>query len=1098
VIENVTVLFTDLVGSTEVASTLTPEAGDGLLLRHMTMLRDAVESCGGTEVKSTGDGLMVVFHAASAALECAVLMQQEVARDNLRTDQPLGLRIGLSTGEAMQESGDYYGDAVVEAARLCARANAGQILVADLVRANAGRRSQHTFGPLGQIELKGFPTPVDVRELLWQPLDRGAGLVSLPSRVTHRPAVGIIGRDHELGLLGDAVKRVASGSGNEVVLVAGEPGEGKSTLVSEIARRAHDGGATIILGRCDEEVGSPYGPFKEAVGHLVSHVEKRLLRAHVGEHGPVLARLVPTLGQRVVDLPDTRSSEADSERYLLFAAVVGLLDAVSDDHPLILIVEDLHWADAPTLHLLRYVVSSSRSSRLLLLGTYRDAELSSAHPLMATLAALRREPNVTFVPLKGFDPAAVVAFMESAAGHELDGDSVALAHAVYLETDGNPFFVTEVLRHLSETGAIVQDRSGRWAAASGSEPISLPQSVRQVIGARVGHVGQTAAKALFVAAVVGREFDLGLLAMVTGMGEEELLEVLDRAYGASLAREVPGPAGRYAFQHALIQHTIYEDLGPTKRTRLHHEVAEALERLCGDNTRSRAGELARHYLLGARETDVDKVILYARQAGRDALAALAPEDALRHFAQALDFLGRSRSADPRIRIDLLTDLGTAQLQSGIPEFRSTLLDAALEARRLGDADRLVAAALANNRGFHSDLGAVDADRVEVLEAALVAIPEVDSAERARLLATLCCELTFGPLERRMRLAAEAKAMARRLADWETFGAVCNLCGVALRIPFLLDVQFSDAKEALARVDEARDPVGLFWIANQLVIEATRAGQFALATESLATMKSIADKVRQPMLVWTALFSEAAQALLTGDAGRSEQLATEAFEVGSAAGQPDAFSNYGTQLIGIRAIQGTTGELVELVADVAARHPDVPTFRSVLASCYLDTGDENEAGRLFEGASAEGFQLPMDTTWLDGIVVCARIAIELRRADAAVQLIPMLEPFEGQVAYQGLTANPPVATFLGGLLSLVGRQDEAATKLEQGSKLCGRGGMRYASAYNELLRGRLLLEGRSEIQAEQAREALEKARSAAEAGGYALLERRAAAELSKLT
>src|SRR5262249_40127556 len=154
------------------------------------------------------------------------------------------------------------------------------------------------------------------------------------------------------------------------------------------------------------------------------------------------------------DLPVSRSSEADSERYLLFAAVVGMLDAVSADRPLVLIVEDLHWADAPTLHLLRYVVTSSRSSRLLLLGTYRDAELSTAHPLTATLAALRREPNVSFVALKGFDHAAVVAFMESAAGHELDDDGVALADAVYRETDGNPFFVSEVLRHLSETGAI--------------------------------------------------------------------------------------------------------------------------------------------------------------------------------------------------------------------------------------------------------------------------------------------------------------------------------------------------------------------------------------------------------------------------------------------------------------------------------------------------------------------------------------------------------------------------------------------------------------------------------------------------------------------
>ncbi len=1094
-IENVTVLFTDLVGSTEIASALTPEAADALWLRHLSTLRDAVDSCGGTEVKSTGDGLMVVFHAASAALACAVAMQQAVARDNLTAEQPLGLRIGLSTGEAKRESEDYYGDAVVEAARLCAEANAGQILVADLVRANAGRRAQHNFGPLGQMKLKGFPALLDVRELLWQPLDPEAVEVPLPSRLAHRPGVGLIGRDEELVQLGDALKRVASGSGNEVVLVAGEPGEGKSTLVSEVARRAHEDGAVIALGRCDEEVGPPYGPLKEAIGHLVSHIDRRLLRAHVGEHGALLDRLVPALRGRLVDLPDNASADADNERFLLFAAVVGLLDAVATDRPLVLIVEDLHWADAPTLHLLRYVVSSSASCRILVLGTYRDAELSSTHPLTATLASLRREPSVSFISLKGLDHSLVVAFMESAAGHELDDDGVALATAVYRETDGNPFFVSEVLRHLSEIGTIVQDRSGRWTSA-GSELVALPQSVRQVISARVGRIGETASKALSVAAVIGRDFDLDLLAEASGIDEAELLELLDRANGASLVGEDAGRSGRFSFRHALIQHTIYDDLGTTKRSRLHRDVAEALERYCGSDTRKRAAELARHFLLGARQSDLGKVIAYARQAGGEALAALAPEEALRHLEQALDLLGREGSDDPTLRIDLLTDLGTAQLQSGIPEFRSTLLEAAREASRLDDAPRLVAAALANNRGFHSELGAIDADRVELLEAALDATPEADSPERARLLATLCCELTFAPLDRRVRLASEAKAMARRLADRETLAVVCNLCGVALRIPSLLDVQFSDAREARALVDEARDPVGLFWIANQVVIEATRAGQFELATANLATMRALADKVRQPMLVWTALFSEAAQALLHGDADDSERLATEAFEVGSAAGQPDAFSNFGTQLMGIRAIQGRTGELVELVADLVTRHPEVPTFRSVLASCYLDAGDEHEAVRLLQRASAEGFELPMDTTWLDGMVVYARIAIELRAADSAAQLLGMLEPFADQVPYQGLTANPPVATFLGGLLSLVGRLEDAANMLERGSRLSGLGAMRYAGAYCELVHGRLLLKT-SPAQAERARETLERARRNATAGGYALIERRAADELSRL-
>ena len=1100
VIENITVLFTDLVGSTALASALTPEAADALRRRHFSTLRRAIATSGGTEVKNLGDGLMVVFPAASAALACAVAMQHAVERDNARADHPLGLRIGLSAGEATKESNDYFGDPVIQAARLCARAEAGQILVADLVRANAGRRSAHTFASLGELELKGLAEPVETLELEWEPLENqadGTGHIPLPNRLAHRPGVGVIGRGAELGVLGDALKRVSNGAGSEVILIAGEPGQGKSTLVSEVARRAHENGTTVLLGRCDEEVGEPYRPFHEALNHFVTHAEEWLLRFHVTHHASELAQMVPALRQRLSDVPGVQPTDPDSERYLLFSAVVGLLDLASEEQPIVLIVDDLHWADVPSLHLLRYLVANTGSAHMLVLGTYRDAEQSMAQPLTDTLAALRREQAVSFMALQGLDDPGVIAFMESAAGHALDDDGVAFAHAVHRETDGNPFFVAEVLRHLAETGGIVQDGTGRWTVAHGTEQLALPASVRQVIGARVARIGETARTVLSTAAVIGRDFDVDLLAEATAVDESELLEMLDRAQGAALVREVPSGSGRYGFSHALIQHTLYENLGPTRRGRAHRQVAEALERLCGANTADRAAELARHYLLTSRPADTDKAISYARQAGDAALAALAPQDALRHYSQAFDLISQNESNDPTLRIDVLTGLGAAQLQSGVPDFRATLLAAAQEARRVGDADRLMAAALANTRGFHSDLGAIDVDRVEVLEAALAAIPAADSPQRARLLATLCSELTFGSLERRVSLAAEAKAMARRLRDRATLGWVCNLCGVPLRIPSLLEAQFADVKEALALADDLHDPVSAFWVANQGVIEATRAGDFELAMRCLGTMKDHAGRLRQPTLVWTTLFSEAAQMMLHGEPEGSEERATRALEVGTESGQPDAFANYGTQLMGIRLIQGRTGELVDLVADIAARHPNVPTYRGVLASCHLDAGDEGAARRLLQEASDGGFALPTDTTWLDGMVVYARITIELGLKAAARQLVALLEPYRDQVPYQGLTPNPPVATFLGGLSLVLGRRSEADAYLKSGATISTAGGMHFAAAYAGLLQGRLLLAGRSQDDAERARDMFKQVQSSAATRGYALLERRASVELSKL-
>jgi class 3 adenylate cyclase len=1099
VIETVTVLFTDLVGSTELASALPTAVFDELRRTHFSVLRQAVAAFDGTEVKNLGDGLMVVFPAASAALGCAVAMQQAVERENAKAVWPLGLRIGVSAGEATKEVTDYFGDPVIEASRLCARAEAGQILVAGLVRANAGRRSPHTFSSVGELELKGLPEPVETLEVVWDPLpdESSAERIPLPTRLAHRPSVGVIGRDQELALLGDAVKRVVNGGGSETVFVAGEPGEGKSTLVSEIARRAHERGMTVLLGRCDEDVGASYRPFREALGHYVTHADELMLRAHVAEHGGQLAGMVPALRVRLGDLPPTPRSDLSGERYLLFAAAVGLIDTASEERPLVLILDDLHWADVPSLQLLRHLVVNRRSASLLVLGTYRDAELLPEQALHDTVAALRREQDVSFLALKGLDDAGVVAFMEAAAGHELDDQGVALARAVYEETDGNPFFVAEVLRHLSECGVIVQDATGRWTTGQSQAEITLPESVRQVVGARVARIGPTATKVLSTAAVIGRDFEFDVLADASGVEDDEVLRVLDRARIAALVREVSGPVGRWGFSHALIQHTIYDDLGPTRRARGHQQVAEALERAGTGDGRERSGELARHYVLAASPTCVEKAIPYARQAGDAALAALAPEDAQRYFSQALDLLARQTSDDAALRIDLLTGLGAAELQSGRPEFRATLLDAAHEAIRIHDSDRLVSAALANNRGFHSDLGGIDADKVEVLEAALAAIPDSDSPQRAQLLATLCSELTFSSLDRRVQLARDAKAMARRLGDRAALASVCNLCGTPMRIPSLLTEQFSDAIEALALAEELNDPVSVFWVANQAVIEGTRSGEFELSARALESMKAVAEKLRQPMLTWTALFSEAAQAMLHGDAARSEELATKAFEVGSASGQPDAFANYATQLMGIRLLEGRTGELVDLVAGVAEQHPDVPTFQSVLAGCYVDAGDERAALALLRRASDEGFALPMDTTWLDGVVVYARVTLELGWAEAAHQLLRQLEPHFEQVPYQGLTANPPVATFLGGLCGLVGRYREAEAYFRKGAALSRRGGMEFAAAYSSLLWARMLLRQGSAGDRGRAEEKLAQARSSAASRGYALLERRAAAAMAPL-
>ncbi len=324
--ENVTVLFTGLAQSTEVAPPPTPEIADSLRRALFSELRRAVASSGGTEVKNLGDGIMVVFRSSSTALACAVDMQQGVDRRNRRDVATTGLRVGVSTGEATHEGDDYFGDPIVEAARLCAQAEGGQILTTEFVRMMAGRRVGHALRSLGEMELKGLPEPLEVLEVGWEPLvedDAPSTRTPLPPRLAIAPSVGLIGRETQANLLSNGFKRVAAGDGREVVLISGDPGVGKSALAAHTARIAFDAGACALLGRCDEDLAVPYGPFVEALHHYVKSAPDEALASHVRNHGAELARIVPSLGQRLGELPDLQSSDPNTERYLLFERGAG-------------------------------------------------------------------------------------------------------------------------------------------------------------------------------------------------------------------------------------------------------------------------------------------------------------------------------------------------------------------------------------------------------------------------------------------------------------------------------------------------------------------------------------------------------------------------------------------------------------------------------------------------------------------------------------------------------------------------------------------------------------------------------------------------------
>ncbi len=1015
--DTVFLLFTDVVASTELSQSLTVELADVTRREHLSILRQAIAETGGNEVKSLGDGLMVAFTSASSALACAVAMQQGVERGNRDRGRPIGLRVGLSGGEVTFEDDDYFGDPVVEAARLCATCASGQVLATEVVRLTAGRRSRQECRPVGELTLKGLPEPVEAVEVLWEPLDgvETGTSVPLPGRLTVRPGVGVVGRTTELETLSDALKRAVAGGGRQVVLVAGEAGMGKSTLTAEMARSAFGNGAVVLLGRCEEELAAPYQLFAEALAHLVAHASDELLSAHVAEHGSAIAHLVPALSRRRIDLPASKSNDADTERYLLFAAVAGLLSLAARDQPVVLVLEDLHWADKSSLALLRHVVASAEVVPLLVIATYRDTELSRSHPLVSTLGVLRREPGVTRVELSGFGDAEVLSFMESAAGQALDAPGVALAHAVYRETDGNPYFVYEVLRHLSESGAIYQDAGGHWTARSDIDDLDLPTSVREVIGARLARLGDDAARALSLAAVIGRDFDIGLLAAATGRSEDELMDMLDTAAEAALVRELADAPGQFSFRHALIQHTLYQDLGPTRRARAHQRVAVALEDMCNGRPGDRVGELAMHWSKATTPVDVDKALTYACLAAEAAAAELAPEEALGFYTQALELEGRASETDPLVHLDILIGLGTAQRQLGDPSFRNTLLEAGRGALELGDVKRLVAATLANNRGFWSSLGVVDTERVELLRAAVDRL-EGDLPDRALLLATLCTESTYDANpDDRHRLAEEAMAIAHRIGDDATIVRVSNLV-VGIE-PERFDETDALTGEALVRARATGDPVLLFWANAWRGRWALMAGALDQEDGCLQEMASLAEWLHQPILTWYSTFRAATRALVAGDHDEAERLATRALEIGTESGQPDASTVFGAQFMSVSWQRGKAGDLVELIEQTIADNPGVPTFRAALAASLVDAGRLDDARRELVAIEAAGYELPRDATWFSGMTMYAEAIIHCGDERRAGALVERLAPWGRLLSTSTASVEGLVDHYVGGLYAL---------------------------------------------------------------------------------
>jgi class 3 adenylate cyclase/tetratricopeptide (TPR) repeat protein len=660
----VTVLFTDLVGSTQLNQTLGDEAAGAVEREIETVALDRVGKHRGVVVKDMGDGLMAAFQSARRAVACAQEIQRAVARRNREApDQTVRMRIGLHTGEVVDDNGSMSGETVIVAKRIEGLAPPGGIFASDTTHGVLGT-ARSELQDRGEFELKGIATPWHLYEIPWAD-EQSTGVLAAADRTP------FVGRSAERERLAQHLERAREGSGS-LVLIGGEAGIGKTRLGEEIAERARGAGCLPLSGRCrDMEGAEPYLPLIQQIEQAARSVPPEVLRQALGENAPEIAKLMPELRQRYDDIPEPVELPPEQERRYLLHGVVEFVDRATRGQPLVLTFEDLHLADDSTLLLLRHLAQRVGEMPILVLGTYRHTELDPGRPFGGVLPELLRERRVEEFLLGRLDEAGVTALIEARAGKRPPTELVSL---VYAETEGNPFFVEEVFRHLLDAGKLFDD-AGEFLSGIEVADTEVPRGVGLVIGHRLDRVSDTCRGALTPAAVLGRTFRFDLVALLRNDDEDELLDAMEEAEKAALIEDASeGREARYRFVHEQIRQTLLSTLSTPRRQRLHLRAAAALEKLYGSEVEERAVEVAHHLHMAGTAAEPKRAARYLELAGRRTMAALAFEDALRHFDAARTVLPRDEREDQGRLLGLraLALRGATRIEESLEAFASAL------------------------------------------------------------------------------------------------------------------------------------------------------------------------------------------------------------------------------------------------------------------------------------------------------------------------------------------------------------------------------------------------------------------------------------------
>jgi DNA-binding SARP family transcriptional activator len=884
----------------------------------------------------------------------------------------------------------------------------------------------------------------------------------------------LIGRARELGVLEEHWHEAVSGV-RQLVLLSGDAGIGKTRLAAELGSRARGDGALVLYGRFDEETIAPYQPVVEMVRGWSSGASLDPLRECLGTRAAELAILFGELGPPPAD---HGSSEGDRLRF--FDAVAALLAEAGATGPLVLVFDDLHWADRPTLQLLRHLVRSPQPSRALLLGTYREAELESGHALHELIADVRRDGMLRHVALSGLAESEVGELV-TALG--VPGAEPAFVHALHGETDGNPFFIEEVVRHLRDSDRALE-------ADISLADAGVPEGVREVTARRLRRLDAESRQALSVAAVVGREFDYDVLQAVAPLEEEALITALEEGVEARVLREA-GRVGRYAFTHALVRATLYDGLSQLRRARLHGRVGEAIARLRGADLDPHLPLLAYHFAQAAPVEQPERAIDYALAAARRADRQLAWEEAAHHYRAALRARELIGIFEDPVRAELLLAQGASEDRAGMEAAaRTTFQGAAATARVLRDPSLLGRAAL-GFAGQWSVLGRVDEARLALLEEALAELGDEDSPLRARLLARLALELYYsGDPDRRLALSEQAVDLARRLGDPRTLATCLDARHYALWRPENVNERLEVAAELRRVAEETGDPELELEGAGWTVVDLLELGDIQGADIQIAAASKLAEAMQRPIWRWWTSLLRCTRAQLDGRFEEAERIADEALEIGRHGQAENAVNAYWQAMFNIRREQGRLAEVEPSVRRFIDLYPMLKAWRAALALLLIELGRVDEAREEFSALAGE--DMPRDANWLIGVTLLAEVCGALGDGERAEPLYALLEPYAGRnvVVGRAATCNGAASRLLGTLAAAMRAWELAEEHFIDALAMHERMGARPWVARTQLAYAEMLLARRRRGDKARARELLADAVLTADALGMRCFAQRA--------